>query len=91
LGVRLPLSAGGGLDLAAAPMSPAPVTESANAAYDAVTTTIKLAFICTPWVVGEVMLPVLGAGPARWRVSAGCLGAGEIVRCAVAAVRGQRP
>jgi len=61
--VRLVSSAGGGLDLAAAPTSPATVITSSKSANVTKMTTIKVALISAPWGVGEVMLPVLGVRP----------------------------
>ena len=63
VGVRLVLSAGGGLDLAAAPTSPATVITSAKSANVTKMTTITVALISAPWGVGEMMLPVLGVWP----------------------------
>jgi len=63
MAVWLLLLAGGGLDLAATPASPATATMSAKTAYAVATTTIKVALISAPWGVVEVMLPVLGVRP----------------------------
>jgi len=84
VGVRLVLSAGGGLDLAAAPASPSTATMSAKAAYAAATTTINVALISAPWGVGEMMRPVLGVWPgpvARVGGVPGCGGRSSVCCC----------
>jgi len=50
-------------DLPAAAGSPIPVTTSDKAADATATTTIKVALICAPSGVGDVMRPVLGVWP----------------------------
>jgi len=91
LGVLLLLSAGGAGDWAAARTSPATVTISAKADYDAATKTIKVVLICAPWGVRDVMLPVLGMWPGPVTCVGRDPGCWEVPGCARGAVGRRRP
>ena len=90
-GMHVAPSAVGGPHLAVAPTSHVTDNTSVEAGGAAATAVIMFACLCSPGDVGEVFLPVLGAGPAWSRVSAECLVVEAVARSPFCAVGGRLP